>query len=490
MTQLMNRMMRKKSIDHDAIPGHGQDGELRRSIGLFSLVMLGVGATIGTGIFFAMAEAVPKAGPAVVWAFVIAGIAAGLTALCYAELSSFIPASGSAYSYTYVTSGEFPAYVVGSCLLLEYALAASATAIGWSEYLNNFLERAVGVSIPLQLRSPLLASTANGNEVHWGNFNLPPMILVAICCVLLLRGAKESTAVNAIMVLIKIGILAFFSVIAFSAFNSGNFVPFNPHGVFGRSGEVGTGIVAAAGTIFFSFIGLDTVATAGAEAKNPKRNVPLAIVLALLIVVAAYIAVAFAAMGAQPMSAFLHQEAGLAAILENVTGRQWPAVLLSAGAIISVFSVTLVLIYGQTRILFIVGRDGLIPKVFQKVDPRTLSPVANTVIVSVVVGLIAGFVDSSYLWDMVSIGTLVAFSLVSIGVTVMRLREPHLPRGFRLPFGAWLIPVLSVAACGWIFTGLSGTTYTVFFYWMVLTVLGYAVYGIHNSKLARRSTEA
>jgi len=478
-------LTRRKPLHAEATLSH-HGGDLKRSLGLFSLVMLGVGATIGTGIFFAMGEAVPKAGPAVVWAFVIAGIAAGLTALCYAELASCIPASGSAYSYTYVTNGEFTAFVVGSCLFLEYALAASATAIGWSEYLNNFLQHAFGVSIPLEWRSPMLVNGPNGNEWHAGHINLPPIILVGMCCVLLMRGAKESATVNSIMVLIKIGILAFFSAIAFTAFDGQNFEPFNPHGMLGKPGEQGMGIVAAAGTIFFSFIGLDTVATAGAETKNPNRDVPLGILMALAIVVLSYIAVAFAAMGAQPVQEFIGQEAGLSAILEKVTGQRWPSLLLSGGAIISVFSVTLVLIYGQTRILFVIARDGLIPKVFQTVHPSTLSPVANTLIVSAIVACIAGVVDSGYLWDMVSMGTLVAFTLVSVGVTILRYREPHMPRGFRLPFGPWLIPGLSVLACLWIVVGLSNVTYTIFGIWLAFTVMAYLAYGLKHSKLARK----
>lgn len=483
MQSFFSTLIRKKTIDDD-IRTHDGGIELRRNLGLLSLVMLGVGATIGTGIFFVMTEAVPKAGPAVIWSFVIASIAAGLTALCYAELSSFIPASGSAYSYTYVSLGEFPAYIVGSCLLLEYALAASATAIGWSEYLNSFLQHMAGWSIPLHWRSPLMVNGAHGLEMHWGNFNLPPVILVCLCCVLLMRGARESATVNDIMVCIKIAILVFFSVVAFTAFNSHNFIPFNPHGMLGQAGEKGMGIVSAAGTIFFSFIGLDTVATAGAETDNPKRNVPLGILLALLIVVAAYLLVATAAMGAQPVAVFTGQEAGLAAILNHVTGQKWPAILLSAGAIVSVFSVTLVLIYGQTRILFVIGRDGLLPGVFQSIHPRTLSPVANTMIVSLMVGLIAGFVDSSYLWDMVSMGTLIAFALVSIGVTVMRLTSPELTRGFTLPFGPWVIPALSVISCVWIIAGLSSETYTLFTVWISLAALGYALYGMRHSRLA------
>ncbi|ULH14686.1 amino acid permease [Deinococcus sp. KNUC1210] len=488
-TGIWQKLMRTKSADAEVGDGHGHGGELKRTLGLFPLVMLGVGATIGTGIFFAMGEAVPKAGPAVIWSFVLAGLAAALTALCYAELASSIPASGSAYSYTYVTIGEFVAYIVGACLLLEYALAASATSIGWSEYLNNFLQNSVGWSIPEALRSPLLVRGDTGLEMHWGHINLPPIILVCMCCFLLLRGARESATVNAVMVIIKIAILAFFSAVAFSAFKTANFVPFNPFGLSSIDGAGNKmGIVAAAGTIFFSFIGLDTVATAGAEVKNPKRNVPLGIILALIIVVAAYIAVAVAAMGAQPASAFKGQEAGLAVILQNVLGAKWPAVLLSAGAVISVFSVTLVTIYGQTRILFAIGRDGLIPKAFQSVNPRTLAPVVNTVIVCVVVGLIGGFVDSAYLWDMVSMGTLVAFSLVSIGVIVMRYKAPNLERGFKLPFGPWVIPVLSVAVCMFIIKDLPTETYQVFFIWMTVVIVGYFLYGIRHSKLGQQGS--
>ncbi|MDB5044587.1 MAG: amino acid permease, partial [Deinococcus sp.] len=268
------RHMLTKAADAEAGVGHGGEGaDLGRSLNLFSLLMLGVGATIGTGIFFAMAEAVPKAGPAVIWSFILAGVAAALTALCYAELASSIPASGSAYSYTYVTIGELAAYIVGACLLLEYALAASATSIGWSEYLNNFLTNATGWSIPEALRSPMLVRGDTGLEIHAGHINLPPIILVTMCCLLLLRGARESAAINAIMVMIKVSILLFFSAVALAAFKSSNFVPFNPFGVSGTdvAGNK-VGIVAAAGTIFFSFIGLDTVATAGAEVKTPSAT--------------------------------------------------------------------------------------------------------------------------------------------------------------------------------------------------------------------------
>lgn len=458
-------------------------GGLGRSIGLFPLTMIGVGATIGTGIFFTMVEAVPKAGPSVILSFLMAAITAGLTALCYAELSFRIPAAGSSYSFAYATVGEFAAFIMAFCLLLEYGLAASATAIGWSDYLNNFLSNAIGWKIPEALRSPMVVSGPNGVEIHAGHINLPPILLVIMCGALLIRGTRESATTNAVMVLIKLAILIFFVVIAFSGFDINNFHPFfNGPTSHGPGGMIG--VTAAAGTVFFSFIGLDTVATAGEEVRDPTRNVPRGILWALVIVTVFYMLVAVAAIGAQPAHLFEGQEAGLAVILQNVTGKAWPALVLSAGAVISVFSVTLVTIYGQTRILYAISRDGLIPKAFQKVNPRTLAPVSNTVIVCIMVGIVAGLVDSTFLWDMVSMGTLTAFIVVSVAVPVMRAKEGvALSKGFRVPFGPYLVPGLSVAACLYLMFGLSMTTYRVFAIWMTVAVLTYFIYGIRNSRL-------
>ena len=466
-------------------PGHA--GGLHRSIGLFSLTMIGVGATVGTGIFFTLAEAVPKAGPSVILAFLFAAVTAGLTALCYAELSFRIPASGSSYSYAYATVGEFAAFIVAACLLLEYGLAASATAIGWSAYLNNFLGNGFGLQIPEMLRSPMIVAGVNGVEIHTGQFNLPPMILVMLCGLLLLRGTRESAAANAVMVIVKLAILAFFVVVAFSGFNIENFTPFfNPDNSKGLGGMAG--VTAAAGTVFFSFIGLDTVATAGAEVKNPTRNVPRGIIGALLVVTICYLLVAVAAVGAQPSAMFEGQEAGLAVILQNVTGKTWPALVLSAGAVISVFSVTLLTIYGQTRILYAVSRDGLVPRAFQKIHPRTLVPVNNTIIVCIVVALLAGLVDSGFLWDMVSMGTLIAFMVVSLAVPIIRRKHiGEANKGFRVPFGPYLIPGLSILACLYIIKDLSAATYQVFFIWMAIAIATYFAYGRRNSRLNRHS---
>ncbi|WP_408058336.1 APC family permease [Undibacterium crateris] len=484
LRNFFQQLMRTRPVDAPEIIVEGQSQHtLHRSLGLFALTMIGVGATIGTGIFFTMVEAVPKAGPSVILSFLIAALTAGLTALCYSELSARIPASGSSYSFAYATVGEFAAFVVAACLLLEYGLAASATAIGWSAYLNNFLENAMGWHIPAALRSPMIVAGPQGAEIHMGQFNLPPVILVAICCFLLLRGAKESATVNAVMVMIKLVILVFFSVIAFSGFQAEHFTPFfntdNSKGLAGMAG-----VTAAAGTVFFSFIGLDTVATAGAEVKDPKRNVPLGIMLALLVVTVFYMLVAVAAVGAQPAHMFEGQEAGLAVILQNVTGKSWPALILSAGAVISVFSVTLVTIYGQSRILFAISKDGLIPASFQVVNPVTRAPVVNTVLVCLVVGIVAGLVDATFLWDMVSMGTLVAFIVVSAAIPVIRAKKIGQDNaGFRVPFGPYLIPGMSIFACLYILKDLSPATFKVFFIWMLVALSIYFLYSRQHSRL-------
>ncbi|MET0265635.1 MAG: amino acid permease, partial [Duganella sp.] len=484
---LVQKLTRTKPVNHSVAADSAAapaSNSLHRTMGLFPLTMIGVGATIGTGIFFTMVEAVPKAGPSVVLSFLIAAITAGLTALCYAELSFRVPASGSSYSFAYATVGEFLAFIMAACLLLEYGLAASATAIGWSDYLNNFLNNAFGWHIPDTLRSPMIVATAShGIEIRAGHINLPPILLVCMCGFLLIRGTKESATTNTIMVLIKLAILIFFIVIAFSGFDINNFHPFfSPDNGVHYTGMAG--VTAAAATVFFSFIGLDTVATAGEEVRNPTRNVPIGILSALVVVTVFYMLVAVAAMGAQPAHMFAGQEAGLAVILQNVTGHTWPALVLAAGAVVSVFSVTLVTIYGQTRILYAISKDGLISPAFQKVNPRTASPVRNTLIVCIVVGLVAGFVDATFLWDMVSMGTLTAFIVVSLAVPVLRYKQRANPTaGFRVPFGPYLVPGLSISACLYLMFGLSMTTYTIFAVWMLAAVVTYFLYGIRHSRL-------
>jgi APA family basic amino acid/polyamine antiporter len=440
-------------------------GELPRTIGLFQLTLFGVGATIGTGIFIVLTQAVPVAGPAVVWSFVIAGAVAGFTAICYAELASAVPVSGSSYSYAYATLGEGVAIIVAACLLLEYGVSAAAVAVGWSQYLNELLNNLFGFTIP----NALSQAPEQG-----GVFNLPAVVLVGLCTLLLIRGASESAKVNAVMVLIKVSVLVMFVVLGIQGWHADNLAHFAPFGV--------SGITSAAGIIFFSYIGLDAVSTAGEEVKNPRRTMPLAIIGALLIVTALYVAVAIVGVAAQPFKEFAGQEAGLAAILEKVTGSTWPATVLAAGAVISIFSVTLVVIYGQSRILFAMGRDGMIPSIFHKVNKRTLTPVPATLISATVISLLAGVIPINFLAEMTSIGTLVAFMVVSIGVIVLRRTQPHLPRGFKVP-GYPVTPILSIAGCIWIIKDLRTVTILVFVIWAGVAVVWYLFYGRRNSRL-------
>jgi APA family basic amino acid/polyamine antiporter len=442
-------------------------GELARSIGLFQLSLFGIGATIGTGIFIVLTQAVPIGGPAVILSFVMAGVVAGLTAICYAELASAVPVSGSSYSYAYATLGEGVAMVVAACLLLEYGVSAAAVAVGWSQYLNELLDNLFGFTIP--------DSLSNSPEAD-GIINAPAVLLVVMCTLLLIRGASESAKVNAVMVLIKIGVLVLFIAVGLSGWSSDNFSDFAPFGV--------SGITSAAGIIFFSYIGLDAVSTAGEEVKNPRRTLPLAILIALVTVTSLYILVAAVAIGAQPLGDFEGQEAGLAAILEKVTGASWPATVLAAGAVISIFSVTLVVIYGQTRILFAMGRDGMVPPLFHKLNPRTLTPVPATIIVAVLISLLAGLLPIDFLAEMTSIGTLVAFLIVSIGVMVLRRTAPDLPRGFKVP-GYPVTPILSIAGCIWIIQDLRAVTIYVFVLWASVALVWYFFYGRSHSTLGR-----
>jgi APA family basic amino acid/polyamine antiporter len=457
-------LFRRKPIT----PPAAAPGGLQRRIGTFQLAMFGVGATVGTGVFFVMHEATPDAGPAVIISFLIAGLAAGLAAVCYAEMASAVPVSGSTYSYAYATLGEVVAVGVAACLLLEYGVSTAAVSVGWSDYLNRLLTDTVGWSLP---------SALSAGPFEGGIVNLPAVILVALCALLLIRGTTESAVANTIMVIIKLGVLVMFGAIAFTAFNADNFADFAPHGV--------GGVTAAAGAIFFTFIGLDAVSTAGDEVKDPQRTLPRALIVALFTVITVYLFVAVAALGTQPWQMFSDEtqsEAGLAVILENVVGSAWPAVILAAGAVISIFSVTLVTLYGQTRILFAIGRDGLLPKAFARVDPRTQTPIFTTIVVAVVVALLAGFIPLSSLWDMVSIGTLVAFIVVALGVMILRRRRPDLPRGFRVP-GYPVTPILTILACVYILTGLPLVTYAWFLLWLAVVLVFYFLWGRRHSNL-------
>lgn len=471
---LSQQILRRKPLSL-ARTGSEEAGDLKRSIGTFQLTMFGVGATVGTGIFFVLSEAVPVAGPAVLVSFLVAGIAAGLSVLCYAEMASAIPVSGSTYSYAYHTLGEGMAMVIAACVLLEYGASTSAVAVGWSGYFNELTEGLFGWHLPDALSYAPFALDGGSQ----GFVNLPAVVLVLLCMLLLVRGATESAVVNTIMVIIKLSVLVMFAAIGFTAFQADRFDN------FWAAGSAGIG--AAAGTIFFSFIGLDAVATAGEEVRNPQKALPRALLAALVIVIAMYLLVAAAGVGAQPLEEFSsdeQQNAGLAVILRNITGSEVPALVLAAGAVISIFSVTLVTLYGQTRILFAMGRDGMVSERFSHVNPRTMTPTFNTIVVSIVVALVAGFVPATILWDVISIGTLVAFTVVAVGVVVMRRTHPDLERPFKVP-GYPVTPLLTVLACGYVLVSLSLVTWVVFLCWLAVVLAFYVLYGRRHAALSR-----
>ncbi|MGW4487911.1 amino acid permease [Amycolatopsis sp. NPDC004368] len=454
---------RKPVADLVAEAGHGP---LRRSLGLGQLTTLSIGATLGSGIFVVLGEAVPVAGPAVVVSFVLAGITALFSALSYAELAGMIPLSGSSYSYAYATLGELVAWVCGWCLVLEYGVSVASVAVGWGQYVNELLRLAFGIALPESLSGP----PGDGGLV-----NVPAIVVVLLALVLLLSGAKESARANTIMVVVKIATLVLFCAIAFTAVRAKNFTPFLPLGLAGMS--------AGGAKLFFSYIGFDAASTAGEEARNPQRDLPRAILLSLGIVTVLYCLVAVAAVGALPWQQFDDKQAALSHVLSSVLDSPFWAGVLAVGAIVAISSVVLTVLYGQTRILFAMSRDGLVPKALSTVHAKTGVPRTNTLVVSAFVAVLAAFVPLGKLADATSIGTLFAFGLVNIAVLVLRRRRPDDPRTFRVPFSP-LTPILGVLCCAYMMFSLDGATWLVFGGWMLLGLVLYFGYGIRRSKLA------
>ncbi|RFU38043.1 amino acid permease [Actinomadura logoneensis] len=464
---MLHSLFRTKPVDQ--IVDEGGQGELKRSMSLLQLTMFSVGATLGTGIFVVLGEAVPLVGPAIVLSFVLAAVTALFSALSYAELAGTIPVSGSSYSYTYATMGELIAWVSGWCLLLEYAVSVSAVAVGWGQYLNDFFQQTFGFTLPAAISNP----PGSGGYV-----NVPAVVVVLLAMLMLLQGASESATVNTIMVLLKIGVLVFFCVLAFTAFKTSNLTPFAPMGW--------AGIQAAGSKVFFSYIGFDAASTAGEEAKNPKRDLPLAIIGSLVIVTVVYVAVGLAAVGAMHWTEFKQgeTEASLSLVLERATNMSWPSAVLSLGAVIAIASVVLSVMYGQTRILFAMSRDGLVPKIFQRVSANRRVPVANTLIVSAFIALLAAAVPLGHLADATSIGTLFAFGLVNIGVMVLRRTRPDLPRSFRTPVYP-VTPMLGVLFCAGLIFTLDRVTQEIFLIWMAVGLVVYFLYSRRHSRLGR-----
>lgn len=469
---LTAQLLRRKPIGQlvsEAERGHGGT-RLVRSFGVLQLTMISVGATLGTGILVILGESVPLAGPAIWISFAIAGIAALLSAVSYAEMAGLVPAAGSSYSYTYATMGEGMAWICGWCLVLEYAVSVAAVAVGAGQYVNEALA-VFGLELPDAISQP----PGDG-----GVLNAPAIVIVVLAMALLVRGAKESAGINTAIVLVKVGILVFFCAVAFTAFNAAHFEPLMPMGA--------AGVSAAASRVFFSYIGFDAASTAGEEARDPKRDLPRAILLSMLIVTTIYVLVAVAAIGARPWGWFDGTEAALVKILEETTGQPWIALVFAVGAVLAIASIVLTVLYGQTRILLSMARDGMVPKIFGRVSPRTGTPVAGTLIVGIVVALTAGLVPLGALADATSIGTLFAFALVNIAVIYLRRSRPELKRSFRVPLFP-LTPILGAAMCGYLMLNLGADTWVVFGLWMLVGLAVYFGYGRRNSRVAALSHE-
>jgi basic amino acid/polyamine antiporter, APA family len=488
----------------DAILATAEKKGLHRSLGAFQLTMLGVGAIIGTGIFVLTAEAAQKAGPGMMLSFVIAGVVCAVAALCYSEMASMVPVSGSAYTYSYAVMGEMLAWMVGWALVLEYAIAAGAVAVGWSGYfvgmlahLNDYAAFLPNIVIPAEL-----ASGPTGG----GIINLPAMIIALLVTLLLIVGTKESAAFNAVLVCVKIAALTAFVLLAIPVMNGEKFVPFSPLG-FG-------GISAAAASIFFAYVGFDAVSTAAEETKDPQRNMPIGLIGSLAICTIFYLLVAagvIGTVGAQPLMGADGQglapgSAELTAACKGIgdqavvcskealawTLREigWPQIgnLVGLAAILALPSVVLMMMFGQTRIFFVMSRDGLLPEVLSTVHPKYKTPHVITMITGVFVALFAAFFPVGALADISNSGTLFAFAMVAIAVIVLRRTDPKRHRPFRTPAVNFVAP-LAIIGSLYLFFSLSWYTLGLFAAWAVLGLIIYFAYSKNHSHVGRGLVE-
>jgi APA family basic amino acid/polyamine antiporter len=489
----MSALFRTKAVsDIVADVEAGGDG-LKRTLGAFDLVMLGIGAVIGAGIFSAIGTAAVGevaadgsvvrygAGPALVVSFVLLGVVCALAGLCYAELTSLIPIAGSAYTYAYATLGELVAWIIGWDLILEYAVGNVAVAIAWSGYFSSFL-RFFGIEFPFWLchsyRDVMLSFPERVADLpvvfgHHVAVNLPGMVVVGLITWVLVIGVRESASVNNAMVVIKLAVLALFVGVGALYLDPRNWAPFAPNGW--------RGIHQGAAIVFFAYIGFDAVSTAAEETKDPQRNMPRGILGSLVICTLIYAVVGLVATGLVPYQQLKGSDP-LARAFE-VAGIGWGQAIISFGAIVSMTAVLLVFQLGQPRIFFSMSRDGLLPKAFRAVHPVHRTPHVTTIITGVVVALGSTLLDDDETYDLTNIGTLFAFLVVCVGVLALRLRDPHRPRPFRVPF-VWLVAPLGAAACLFVMWGLPRAAWIRFGTWMLLGVVLYFAYGFRHSRLA------
>lgn len=482
----------------DAILATAEKKSLTRTLGAFQLTMLGIGAVIGTGIFVLTAEAAQKAGPGMMISFIIAGLVCAVAALCYAEMASMVPVSGSAYTYSYAVMGELIAWMVGWALILEYAVAAGAVSVGWSGYMIGYIEHAFGIDIP----NTLVLGPLDG-----GLINLPAMVIAGLVTWLLVIGTKESATINAILVGIKVVALTLFIILALPVMNMEQFEPFAPLG-FG-------GISAAAASIFFAYVGFDAVSTAAEETKNPQRNMPIGLIGSLGFCTVFYILVSAGVIGApgisaqpvlnalggilEPGSPQLAQECAaraaegakdvvcskeaLAYVLREIG---WPQIgnLVGLAAILALPSVILMMMFGQTRIFFTMSRDGLLPSMFSRIHPKFNTPHVITILTGIAVALFAAFFPVGALANISNSGTLFAFAAVSFAVLVLRRTDPRRKRPFRTP-AVMLVAPLSIAGCVYLFFSLDAHSILLFTIWAAIGFVVYFAYSRSRSHVGR-----
>ena len=463
----------------DALQAEAERGLLRRSLGPWNLTALGIGCIIGTGIFVLTGTAASQnAGPALVLSMIISAVGCAFAGLCYAEFAAMVPVAGSAYTYAYATVGELFAWIIGWDLILEYALSVSTVAVGWSGYFVS-LARDLGITIPASLAAPPGAGP--------GVFNLPAAVIVVLVSALLVIGIKQSADTNTLLVGIKAAVLVVFVVAGASYINRDNLTPFIPAntGAFGQFGW--SGVLRGAGVMFFAYIGFDAVSTAAQEAKNPSRDMPIGILSSLAICTVIYIAVAIVLLGIVP-----YQQLNVAdplAVGIDATGLRWLSPVIKIAALFGLFSTMLVNLLAQTRIFYSMSRDGLLPRVFATVHPKFRTPHVSTIMTGLIIAMLAGLTRIDVLSQLVSIGTLLAFVLVSIGIIILRKTLPDAPRPFRTP-GVPYVPVIGALICLAQMVGLPVATWERLLIWLAIGLAVYLTYSRRRSFVGVRAAYA
>jgi APA family basic amino acid/polyamine antiporter len=492
---MLRQLFRTKSLDVLVGETHEPGHELKKVLGPWNLITLGIGAIIGTGIFATIGSATagdanrPGAGPALMVSFVVTAVVCGFTALCYAEFASMAPVAGSAYTYAYATLGELVAWIIGWDLLLEYGIGNTAVAISWANYMVALLE-GMGIHVPRWLttdyRTAAKIPDLLANAPHVVGvpivFNALALGIVAILTVVLVWGVKESVRFNAVMVGTKLLVLLFFVIVSARYVKAENWHPFAPNGV--------PGVGAGAAIIFFAYIGFDAVSTCAEECKDAKRDMPIGIIGSLVICTVVYVIIGAVFTGLVPFHIVTtwnesERAEALAVAMNYVRMPGWMVGIVALGSVVAQTAVLLVFQLGQPRILFAMARDGFLPPMFSRVHPRYRTPHVSTILTGVLVGVVSAFANIDEMVDLSNIGTLFAFILVCLGIMILRFKEPDRERSFRVPFGPILLPGLGLLSCVGLAAYLPGTSWWRFFGWLTLGLVVYFCYGFRNSRLQK-----